>query len=128
MDLYRNFVLELLRISLAGVVVLGFLSELSNGALKDLSKYLGTFSMVFFAISTFLALAFLYASSNGYRCYIAGLRAKETNGNMKHSPDKYLEIREKMLKSCRWTKFLATVFLALGAFSAMGAIWSIYFR
>ncbi len=127
LDLYRTFVTELLRISLAGVAVLGFLSKLANGGdLNCLSKFLGASSMVFFAVSSFLALAFLYASSNGYRCYIAGLRAKVTNLKTEHSSNYYLEIREKMLKSCRWTKFLATAFLALGAFTAMLAIWSVF--
>lgn len=127
LELYRTFVIEILRISLAGVAVLGFLTKLKNGVLNDPSKYIGATSTLFFAVSSILALVFLYASANGYRCYIAGLRAKAANIRSDYDADYYLCVREKMLKSCRWSKFLATVFLALGALTAMIAIWSIFF-
>lgn len=52
LELYRAFVVEMLRISLAGVVVLGFLSKLSRQTLGDFSVIFGTISMGFFAAST----------------------------------------------------------------------------
>ena len=128
LELYRTFVIELLRISLAGVAVLGFLSKLVEGQLTGPSRCLGATSMFFFAISSVLALAFLYASANGYRAYIAGLRAKVAKVDTEFNADYYLEIREQLLKSCRWTKFLATVFLGLGALTAMTAIWATIFN
>ena len=123
LELYRSFVIELLRISLAGVAVLGFLSRL--GELAGPSKWLGATSTLFFAISAVLALAFLFASANGYRCYIAGLRAKFAE-RPRYGADHYLSLRGSMVESCRWSKFLATVFLALGALAAMAAIFAMF--
>ncbi len=131
LELYRNFVVEMLRISLAGVAVLGFLSKLAQGepnGLDGLGKCLGASSMLFFAISSVLALAFLYTSANGYRCYIAGLRAKFTQVRIAYDAEHYLKTREEMLNSCRWTKFLAAVFLGLGALTATAAIWATLFK
>ncbi len=127
LELYRTFVTELLRISLAGIAVLGFISKLSGGNLNCASKSLGIISMICFAGSSSYALFFLYASANGYRCYIAGLRAEASNIHMKHNSGEYLKKRKAMLKYCERAKSRAALLLFLGAFAATVAIISILF-
>ena len=122
LELYRNFVSEMLRMSLAGVAVLGFLSKfLKKGeSFTPLTEFLGILSMCSFAASSILALLFLYASAEGYRYYIAGLRSKLCPSKI--SSDKYLAKRKEFTEKCIWSKAGSAIFLAVGAASACIAI------
>ncbi len=123
LELYRNFVSEMLRISLAGVAVIGFLSKFlkDGGSFTSCAKVFGILSMGSFAVSAVLALLFLYASAEDYRYYIAGLRSKECEYT-KISPDKYLAKRREFINRCVWSKAGSAVSLALGAVFAFFAI------
>lgn len=122
LELYRNFVSEMLRMSLAGVAVIGFLSKFlrDGGSFSCSTKILGILSMSSFALSSILALLFLYASAEGYRYYIVGLRSKLCNNDI--SPKKYLDKRKEFLKMCVWSKAGSAILLAVGALSACIAI------
>ena len=123
LELYRNFVTEMLRMSLAGIAVIGFLTKfLKDGeTLPCLTKIFGMLSMGSFALSSILALLFLYASAEGYRYYISGLRSKLSNKDI--LSNKYLVKRRKSLQKCVWSKAGSAIFLGLGAFFACGAIF-----
>ena len=125
LELYRSFVSEMLKISLAGVAVLGFLSKfLTDGdKLAPCPKFYGTISMFSFALSSALCLLFLYLSSEGYRYYIAGLRASEAN-NVSMAKQS-LRDRKIILKFCLGSKIGSAILIAIGAFSACMAIFKL---
>ena len=127
LELYRNFVSEMLKISLAGVAVLGFLQKFigDNGKLCQTTKCLGLLSISTFALSAIFALFFLYYSAEGYRYYIAGLRAKAHPE--KHSPEEYIAYRVKKLRYCLMTKVGSAIFLGLGAIFTVLAIATVLF-
>jgi hypothetical protein len=125
LELYRNFVSEMLRMSLAGVAVIGFLSKFlkDGGPFTCQIKYLGILSMSSFALSSILALLFLYASAEGYRYYVAGLRSKLCDSDI--SPEEYLAKRKQFTNKCVWSKAGSAILLAVGAISACIAIFLI---
>ena len=122
LEFYRNFVSEMLRMSLAGVAVIGFLAKfLKDGHIFTIcTKVFGFISMSSFALSSILALIFLYASAEGYRYYLSGLRSKLCNS--KHPPDEYLAKRKEFLAMCIWSKAGSAIFLSVGAIFACIAI------
>jgi len=127
LELYRNFVSEMLKISLAGVAVLGFLQRfiVKNGELCSATKWLGLLSMSTFAFSSICALIFLYSSAEGYRYYIAGLRAKMHPQN--YSPEEYIAVRKKILRYCFLSKAGSAIFLSLGAIFTVLAVATVLF-
>jgi len=127
LELYRNFVSEMLKISLAGVAVLGFLQNVisNNGTLDNATKWWGLLSMSAFAISSICALIFLYYSAEGYRYYIAGIRAKEHSD--KYSPEEYVSFRKCILRNCVVSKAGSAFFLGLGAILTVIAIATVLF-
>ena len=128
LELYRNFVSEMLRVSLAGVAVIGFLSKLlkDGGSFTPGSKLFGVISMISFSLSAIFALIFLYASAEDYRYYIAGLRSKLCNNVI--LPNRYLEKRREFVDKCVWSKAGSAILLAIGAISACIAIILILFN
>lgn len=122
LELYRNFVSEMLRMSLAGVAVIGFLSKfLKEGeSFTGTIKFLGILSMSSFALSSILALLFLFASAEGYRYYIAGLRSKDCKS--KCLPVDYLTKRIEFTDICVLSKAGGAICLGVGAISACIAI------
>jgi hypothetical protein len=128
LQLYRNFVSEMLKISLAGVAILGFLQKFirENGQLHPSTKVLGLMSMSSFAFSSICALIFLYASAEGYRYYIAGHRAKIHP--QIDPPVKYLAVRKNILRYCILSKAGSAIFLSLGAIFTVLAIATVLFR
>ena len=127
LELYRNFVTEMLKISLAGVAVLGFLQKFirEDGQLCPATKVLGLLSMLTFAFSSICALVFLYASAEGYRYYIAGLRASMHPQN--DLPVEYLAVRGNILRYCLLSKACSAIFLSLGAIFTVSAIATVLF-
>ncbi len=122
LDLYRSFVSEMLKVSLAGIAVLGFLTNfIRNGdELCFVTKLYGSISMIIFSVGAVCALVFLYVSAEGYRYYIAGLRSKKRKDD--DASNKCLEKRRAYIDICIISKATSAISSALGAIFAGGAI------
>lgn len=118
-DRYQSFVAELLRLSLLGIAVFGFLYE---KIFKDIgpqelctnlgaAKYLAAVGVIMFGISAAVALIFRYCATEGARFYIEALRLKSKNGNRAQES---LDKRYQKILICRWSKLTAAVTLGLG--------------
>jgi hypothetical protein len=128
---YREFVTEILRLSLGGIAVFPFIY-------KDLVKDLGpqlrltvtslaATGVVSFAFSAAFALWFLYLASEGLRWYIVGLRYLHMKpGKLRQDPDlddacanksarDMLEKRLRVIGTSRFSKIAAAILLGLGA-------------
>ena len=127
LELYRNFVSEMLKISLAGVAVLGFLSKLApdGNPLPPNAKLFGTISMFSFAGSSALCLLFLFLSAEGYRWYVAGVRSTLCGQG---EPEEYLKKRKRILRFCASSKLISAILIAIGALSASYSIWLAYLK
>jgi hypothetical protein len=128
-DRYQSFVAELLRLSLAGIAVVGFLFQYlisSNSpttinvlaVLAILAKVLAAFGVLMFGISAASALVFRFFAAEGARFYIEALRFTPANadGAQKQRARKRLDIRDKKIQICRTSKGIAAVTLALGGY------------
>jgi hypothetical protein len=126
-DRYQSFVAELLRLSLAGIAVVGFLFQYlisSNSpttinvlaVLAVLAKVLAAFGVLMFGISAASALVFRFFAAEGARFYIEALRFTRAyaDGAQKQLARKRLDIRDKKIQICRTSKAVAAVTLALG--------------
>jgi hypothetical protein len=123
-DRYQSFVAELLRLSLAGIAVVGFLfqylissnSPTTINVLAVLAKVLAAFGVLMFGISAAFALVFRFFAAEGARFYIEALRFTPANadGAQKQLARKRLDIRDKKIRICRTSKAIAAGTLALG--------------
>jgi hypothetical protein len=118
-DRYQSFTAELLRLSLLGIAVFGFLYEkifkgigphkLSTnlGAAKNLAAL----GVIMFGISAAGALIFRYFATEGARFYIEALRLKSQDASR---AQKSLNKRYWRILICRCSKGIAAVTLGLG--------------
>ena len=115
-DRYQSFVAELLRLSLAGIAVFGFLYEYLISSTNVLANVLAAFGVLMFGISAASALVFRFFAAEGARFYIEALRITRAyaDGAQKQLARKRLDIRDKKIRICRTSKAIAAVTLALG--------------
>jgi hypothetical protein len=116
-DRYQSFVAELLRLSLAGIAVFGFLYQLifqnlDPAKLPTSTNVLAAIGVFMFGISAAAALFFRFFATEGARFYIEALRFPT---DMKRA-QKSLDIREERVRICRQLKGIAAVTLALGGY------------
>jgi len=112
LDKYQSFSAEIIRLSLLGIAVFGFLykevlAELIKVMEKkkpelslDYVKYYAICSIVLFGLATILALIYRYLSTDSMRFYLDGLRYHKSN-----CPEKS---REKLNKRKRKLTFCVT--------------------
>jgi hypothetical protein len=117
-DRYQSFVAELLRLSLAGIAVFGFLYKITfeAGATMGVAKVPAALGILAFSISAASALVFRFFAAEGARFYIEALRFTRAyaDGAQKQLARKRLDIRDKKIRICRTSKAIAAVTLALG--------------
>ena len=126
-DRYQAFVAELLRLSLGGIAVFGFMYEkifstlgsTSNPDLVVLAKVLAATGVFALSICAACALVFRYYATEGARYYIEALRFASKDNNdpladkIEHSRMS-LDIRNKKIEVCIWSKKGAALFLGIG--------------
>lgn len=126
-DRYQTFVAELLRLSLGGMAVFGFIYEkafstlcsTSNPNVVALAKVLAATGVLDLSMCAACALVFRYSATEGARYYIQALRfASDDNKDpftdkMEHSR-RSLEMRNQKIIVCIGSKILAAFFLGLG--------------
>ena len=116
-DRYQAFVAELLRLSLAGIAVFGFLYEyLVSSESPTTTNVLAAFGVLMFGISAANALIFRFFATEGARFYIEALRFTPANAGseQKERARTSLDIRDAKVRICRTSKGIAAVTLALG--------------
>ena|SRR5215207_5230660 len=137
---YQAFVAELLRLSLLGIAVFGFLfkiifeANLGSSKLAQIAPKLAFFpaaiGVALFGASAVLALVFRFYSIQSLGLYIEALRFKECSkpGDAKES----LDCRHRKNRICTWTKLFASLALALGgvfeAVAVMGMLYVLAFQ
>lgn len=114
---WQSFGAELLRLSILGIAIFGFLyqhffstfklSEYANDFPINFVKNLSLYSVCFFALSTVFALIFIYGNTQALTLYISGAR----NPSERKSK---LKCRDKLLTFCFWAKILSSIGLAIG--------------
>lgn len=123
-DRYKSFVAEMLRLSVAGIAVFGFLyKDIFKSETSDpLVIYLAAMGLIAFALSTVSALIFQYFANEGFRWYIVGLRSytykKENPTSPKQIPDTEKNVKKAAKRRhiyCLPSKVFSAVFLGLGA-------------
>lgn len=118
-DRYQSFVAEILRLSLAGIAVFGFLlknvfklNEKSEFlTIIGIAKTLAGIAVLMFCISAVCALIFRFFAAEGARFYIEALRFRPENLNLSQQS---LDVRYRKIRVCRWSKATAAISLALG--------------
>jgi hypothetical protein len=131
-DRYQSFVAELLRLSLLGIAVFGFLYKiaLENNANIDAAKYPAALGVLLFGISAASALIFRFFAIEGARYYIEALRFTPTSidstqplrteerdhqaEKQKLRAEESLQIRYHKVVICRWSKAISAITLGLG--------------
>jgi hypothetical protein len=129
-DRYQSFVADLLRLSLLGVAVFGFLYKIIFEANLDSSKLtqpkltliaiLGAIGVAMFGISATFALLFRFLSTKSLDLYIEALRfteltpANEENAKNKECAKDKLDRRHLWDRFCERSKFIAALALGLG--------------
>lgn len=133
LDRFIAFSNELLRLSLLGLSVIGFLYKFvflnsSNNTNLSLTKFFSGISALFFALSAALALLHKYFATDGLRYYIYGLRCISSNIESSVELTKLNLIkRKKKVKNCLFYKSTSAVLLSLGALMvAIAFITTIY--
>lgn len=127
-DRYQSVSAELLRLSLLGVAVFGFLYD---KIFKDIdpqklstniraAKYLAAFGVLLFGISAAGALVFRFFATEGARFYIEALRLKSKD---KIRAQESLNKRYRKILIRRWSKGIAAVTLALGGVLVSAALY-----
>jgi uncharacterized membrane protein len=116
-DRWQSFAAELLRLSLGGIVVFGFLYQHAL-ATFEVSKHptvkiglitcLSQLSVTCFAISTVCALFYRYGCTEAMMHYLRGLRKPSTRITE-------LQKRNSWLRICLTFKILSAVALGIGA-------------
>lgn len=124
LEKYQAFSAEIVRLSLLGVVVFGFLYKevFAKAAFCDMAFELPAYlvwiaisSIVVFSLATVLALTFRYLSTEALRYYVAGLRYQEEEKNEKKMVKMCLAKRDDKLNQAYMFKLSAVVAFGLGA-------------
>ena len=132
-DRYKSFVTEILRLSLAGIAVFGFLyNEIFQcSQTPDVAgaQNLAAIGVVMFAASAVYALFFLYSAAEAFRYYVVGLRhyvklPAPTPEDIESARNS-LGTRDAQIHVCRWSKLLASLALGLGGVFMAAAIFRI---
>jgi hypothetical protein len=118
-DRYQSFTAELLRLSLLGIAVFGFLYEKIFTGIDPqklpqnlgVAKILAAAGVLMFAISAGGALLFRYCATEGARFYIEALRLNSRDPSL---AKKSLKKRYQKILICRWSKGTAAAALGLG--------------
>jgi hypothetical protein len=117
-DRYQSFVAELLRLSLAGIAVFGFLYKITfeAGATIGVAKVPAALGILAFGVSAASALVFRFFAAEGARFYIEALRFTPANADcaQKKRATKSLDIRDEKVRFCRRSKEIAALALAVG--------------
>lgn len=139
LDRFHIFSAELLRLSLIGIAVFGFLYEKLFSRIDERFPHLNFFlspkwasgiSVLLFSISAAIALAHRYFSTDAAGFYVHSLRIEfkllelQKNNNEEALQKKslledelkcWMKRRGKWLTICSWLKFFSALLLALGA-------------
>jgi hypothetical protein len=105
-DRYKWFVAEILRLSLAGIVVFGFLLKevFKNAGPASTEKTIAAIGLIMFGFSAGFALTFQFLAAEGLRYYILGFRhytqAEISSTYDIKKAEKSLEVRDQRLKYC----------------------------
>lgn len=119
-DKYQSFVAELLRLSLLGIAVFGFLyKEIFMNlyhcglfSIIGIAKLLGATGVLMFGLSAASALLFRYKATEGVRYYIMAFRFSKIGDSVNSQAS--LDKRKKIIATCIWSKISAALTLALG--------------
>lgn len=134
---YKSFVAEILRLSLAGIAVFGFLYNQTFQSLQPqfvaAAKSSVALGVFLFGVSAVCALIFLYFAAEGLRYYIVGLRhyarTSEPTPVDIASAQKSLDTRDRKVRVCRWSKIVASLALGCGGVCmAVAAILLLQFK
>jgi hypothetical protein len=134
-DRYQSYVAELLRLSLLGIAVFGFLyKEWFTGlgpipllTIGGVAKTLAAFGVLAFGVAAVAALIFRFAATEGARYYIEGLRFREDLDDKERAKAKgSLDNRYDRIVVARLTKPIAVFTLGLGGILvALSLAWSL---
>ena len=124
-DRYQAFVAELLRLSLLGIAVLGFLYKITfeAGAPIGVAHVLAALGIFAFGISALAALVFRFFATTSLGFYIQALRFKEYTLPKAEDAGKSLKRRHRRNVICTGSKAIAAVTLALGGASEAVAVF-----
>ena len=131
-DRYQTFVGELLRLSLLGIAVFGYLYKITfeNNANMEIAKYPAAAGVVMFGICALTALIFRYFATEGARFYIQALRYTPTNNAgraQEERAEESINARHGKVVICRWSKASAAIALGLGGVSESAAFCLLLF-
>jgi len=122
-DRYQLFVAEMLRLSLGGLAIFGFIYEKmfsptflnSTAHLATQAKNAAAAGVLLFSLCAASALVFRYFATEGARYYIEALRfAPSPTATDVPRSSKSLQIRRKRIKICKISKALSVASLGLG--------------
>jgi hypothetical protein len=129
-DRYQSFVAELLRLSLLGIAVIGFLYKTTSETASDIGVATtpAALGVLLFGISAASALVFRFFAAEGARFYIEALRfapanvdsTQEQATEAQHAEKRErraklsLDTRHKKIVICRRSKAIAAFTLGLG--------------
>lgn len=123
-DRYQLFVAEMLRLSLGGLAIFGFIYEkMFSSILKSTApfatqaKYTAVAGVLLLSACSACALVFRYFATEGARYYIEALRfaPSSTIKNVSRSTES-LTKRRRRVKICKISKAFSALFLGLGGF------------
>jgi hypothetical protein len=116
---YQAFVAELLRLSLLGIAVFGYLYKIifeDGAAINMVTKVPAAIGVLMFGLSAGGALIFRYFATEGLRFYIEALRFTSANGPPDPTQSQNsLDKRKRKIRTCVWSKAIAAATLGLGA-------------
>jgi hypothetical protein len=138
-DRYQAFVADLLRLSLLGIAVFGFLykiifeENLGSSTLTQTVSTLGAIGVAMFGISATFALLFRFLSTKSLDLYIEALRftectpSKPEDAKKKQCAKDSLDRRHRWDRICERSKAIAAVTLGLGGLSEAIAVFLFVF-
>lgn len=129
LDRFLLFSAELVRISLLGIAVFGFLIkevffDQAGNPISKPSIWLSALGVLALAVSAALALAHRYYATDAFRYYLYGLRTLSIDATDEKPKERaqrlertrvHLSKRDSWLARCIWFKILSVASLALGA-------------
>lgn len=115
-DRYQAFVAELLRLSLLGIAVFGFLYKITfeAGAPIGVAHVLAALGILAFGISALTALVFRFVATTSLGFYIQALRFTECTPPKMEDAKKSLDRRHLRNRICTRSKAIAALTLAVG--------------
>ena len=143
-DRYQAFVAELLRLSLLGIAVIGFLYKTISETDADIgvARLPAALGVFLFGISAASALVFRFFANEGARFYIEALRFAPSNVDVtqeRRTEDQLvrkqaqraklsLDTRYRKVVICRWSKVIAASTLGLGGVLEAVAFCALFFK